>query len=839
MSRKKKILLLLSFIWLAPNPLFTQATSGSISSDQHSSGKLLKRPRVGLVLSGGGARGAAQIGVLKALEEAKIPIDFIAATSMGAIIGGLYASGYTVAEIESIALGTNWDELLSLSDDAKRIDLALDQKLAADWSFVVVRFEGLQPVLPHAVSSGQRLTNFLSEKTLQAPYHPNPSFDHLKVPFRAVATDLVSGKRIVIGNGSLAEALRATSTVPLLFNPVEKDSMQLIDGGLVTNIPVDVAKDAGCDIVIAVNSTSGLRNADELEAPWQTADQIMGIMMQLSNDDQLKRADIVITPDVGRHLSSNFNGLDSLIAKGYRSALERMDSLRTLFADAALYAGSSDYREMTSPLETPVLRSVEFTGNRFLTSDSLTLALAGSLHQPLSRGRYAGIVENVVRLYRARGYSLARVVQSAFDTTSGTLRLAVNEGVIETISFRGGKRTEGSFLMREFDVTEGEVFDIARVQRGLNNINSTNLFEYVYLETEYRDQKPHLTIRFAELPSQLIRLGIRADDERNLQGTADVRDENFRGLGTELGLTISGGARNAFANLEFRSNRLFSPVFTFSIAAFTNFYDTYLYADDPTETRQNRWRRAQVGEYADIRYGVRIATGAQFEKLGNATIEYSLQSSRIDDIRNATNLEERHLLSMVKLGTVIDSRNSFPFPTYGVNMKLSYEFASIRLGSTVGYTAFRFFWEGFTSWGRSTLHPKLALGFGDATMPRAQQFRLGGRETMFGTREDDRRGRQMFAASLEYRFHLPVRLVFDSYVRMRYDLATISALPEQIKFSAFLHGVGAELAFDTPVGQTALGVGNSFYFDQGIRENSIKRGPLLFYFTLGYELQNF
>jgi NTE family protein len=809
-----------------------------MSGDQ-SSEKLLKRPRVGLVLSGGGARGAAQIGVLKAMEEAKIPIDFIAATSMGAIIGGLYASGYSVAEIESIAYNTDWDELLSLSDEAKRSDLALDQKLAADWSFVVVRFDGLQPVLPHAVSNGQRLTNFLSEKSLQALYHPNPSFDHLKIPFRAVTTDLISGKRIVLASGSLASALRATSTVPLLFNPVEKDSMQLIDGGLVTNIPVDVAKDAGCDLVIAVNSTSGLRIADELKAPWQTADQIMGIMMQRSNEEQLKLADIVITPDIGRHLSSDFSGLDSLIAKGYRAAQERVDSLRTLIIKAGLSSTSLAYDAAPRLADAPMLLHVEFSGNRVVSSDSLKLALTGVLHQPLTRKQYTAVVEGVLRKYRTRGYSLARIVQSVFDTASGTLHLALNEGVIETIRFHGGTRTESSFLMREFDVEEGEVFDIARVQRGLNNISSTNLFEYVYLETEYRDQKPHLTIRFAELPSQLIRIGIRADDERNLQGRADVRDENFRGLGTELGLTISGGARNAIANLEFRSNRLFSQVFTFSIAAFTSFYDTYLYADDPTETRQNRWRRAQVGEYSDIRYGMRIATGAQFEKLGNATIEYSLQSSRIANIRNATGLQERHLLSMISLGTVIDSRSTVPFPTFGVNMKLSYEFASTRLGSTIGYTALRFFWEWFTTWGRSTLHPKVALGFGDATMPLAQQFRLGGRETMFGTREDDRRGRQLFAASLEYRFHLPVRIVFDSYFRVRYDLATISALPTQIKFSTFRHGVGAELAFNTPVGQTALGIGNSFYFDQGIRQNSIKRGPLLIYFTLGYELHDF
>ncbi|HEX7571852.1 MAG TPA: patatin-like phospholipase family protein, partial [Bacteroidota bacterium] len=147
----------------------------------------LKRPRVALVLSGGGARGVAQIGVLRVLERYKIPVDFIAATSMGAIVGGLYASGYTVAEVEALALETPWDDILSLSDETKRTELFVDQKIAGDRSFLAVRFQGFEPVIPSAISSGQRLTDFLSAHTLQALYHPVPDFDHLKIPFRAVA----------------------------------------------------------------------------------------------------------------------------------------------------------------------------------------------------------------------------------------------------------------------------------------------------------------------------------------------------------------------------------------------------------------------------------------------------------------------------------------------------------------------------------------------------------------------------------------------------------------------------------------------------------------------------
>lgn len=867
--------------------------------------KALKRPRVGLVLSGGGARGVAQIGVLKAFEKHNIPIDFISATSMGAIIGGLYASGYSSTEIESLALKTNWDELLSFSDEAKRTDLAIDQKLAEDWSLLVVRFQGLQPILPHAVSSGQRLTNFLSEETLQALYHPNPTFDELKIPFRAATTDLVSGKRVILDRGSLAEALRASSTVPLLFSPIERDSMQLIDGGLVTNIPIDVAKDAGCDIVVAVNSTSGLRNADELQAPWQTADQIMGIMMQLSNQEQLKRADVAITPSIGRHLSSDFHGLDSLIAQGYLSAEQEIDSINILYERAlsamdsssldgvvqvfndvyvefvgegapdtlllhikneslegslssrqiqrhirALYttgnfrdvtvdvlAGGNPRRVVYNLIPHPLLKQVEFVGNKLVTAQELVAECRPLFGKVLNRFRCEEAIENLLHSYRKKGYSLARVIHSEFEEASGALRFEIDEGVIEKINVQGGVRAQDSFVLREFGLREGEIFEIEKAKQGLTNLNSTKIFEYVFLEVSFAHQKPMLTIRLAELPSQLIRFGMRVDDERKLQGTIDIRDENFRGIGTELGLTVSGGARNGFANLEFKSNRLFSPYFTFSLSGVISIYNSYVYDDDPNVTEENHWNRNRLGEYSDIRLGGRLIVGSQLERLGSATVEWSLQDSRIKSVENMEALEERFTLSLIKIGTVIDSRNSYPFPTSGINLKLSYEFASKNFLSDVGYNALRLMYESYRSWGeRSTFHPRIVLGLADVTMPLGQQFRLGGLESMFGTREDDRRGRQLLAVSVEYRYKMPLQIIWDTYLRIRYDLASISAIPEQIKFGAFRHGIGAEVALDTPLGQAAFGAGKSFFLNHILPDSPVQQGPLLFYFVLGYEL---
>lgn len=872
--------------------------------------KFQKRPRVALVLSGGGARGTTQIGVLKALERHHIPIDFVAATSMGAIVGGLYASGYTPAEIESLALNTNWDEVLSLTEDTKRTDLFVDQKLREDRSFLVVRFQGLEPVIPAAVSSGQRLTDFLSTQALQALYHPKPSFDDLKVRFRAVTTDLVSGRRVIIDRGSLAEALRASATVPLVFNPLKRDSMQLIDGGLISNIPVDLAKSEGYDIVIAVNATSGLRNADELKAPWQTADQIMGIMMQQPNQASLKEADIVITPQIGKHLSSDFGGLDTLIRKGEEAAELAIGQILALYHERIrTFTGSAgdssgflhptvafvggvipdslwrvirsraesgkmtaydvrehvrwihevgDFKDVyaeirnadTSDLHSdsfpphivyhlvpnPQLQEIAFNGCNVIPIDVLHGEVAHLVGFPLNSRTAQDAVERILRRYRQKGYSLANIKSEVFDESTGVLSIDINEGTIGQIDVQGGVRAKDSFVLREFPLHAGEVFEIDKADQGITNINSTTLFEYVYLEVTYTQHDPVLTIRLKERASQLVRFGFRADDERNLQASIDIRDENFQGLGTELGLNLSGGARNKEALLEFKAHRLFTTYLTFNISGLFSTFDSYLYGDAP-EVEENHWDRVRLGEYRDERYGGRIAFGTQLEKFGNATVDYSLQEVRLKSKENAEALIEQYRLSMIRIGTTIDSKDSYPFPTAGFGLNISYEFALEGLGSQVGYNALRFMYESYTTWGiRHTIHPKFAFGFADRTMPFGEQFRLGGRESMYGTREDDRRGRQLFLLNFEYRYHLPVRLLFDSYLRLRFDMGSISIIPEELKFATVRYGFGTELAFDTPVGPAVLAIGKSWFFGQDLPDNPVQQGPFLFYFMIGYQL---
>lgn len=869
----------------------------------------LLRPKVGLVLTGGGARGIAHVGVLKALEAGNIPIDFIAGNSMGAIIGALYAAGYTTSELESITVATNWPELLSLTDETKRGELYIDQKQAQEHSFLLFRLDGIVPIIPSALSSGQRLTNALMSLTHRALYHPDPTFDNLKIPFRATATDLVSGKRVTLFGGSLSEALRATITVPLLFTPLRRDSLSLVDGGLVSNAPVDLARDAGCGLVICSNTTATMRPTHRLNAPWETADQIMTIMMQESNEKQFAMADVVITPDLGDHLSTDFSNIETLVQRGKDAAQLYVDSLQNLLrarwkkimphiahrgnntnsfhranqreaevvfegdefpADIkrsvvqrswdsdtmseiiyddlcrTLAAGNyaDAYAEIRDTLSAvrivyhaaynPLLKHVVFRGNTQITDSTIQDFFEPQLQKPINYQEVRNSLERIIKHYREQSLSLARIDSLNFDEQTGTLRFVLNEGRILRVVVQGNDFTEDYVIRREFPQQDGELFDIRKALQGIVNINSTGLFEYALLDIDYEGTRPIVVLKVEEKSTNNIRIGVRADNERSLLGLIDIRDANLFGTGAELGFTFASSFRNRLSQIEYRATRIFNTLFTFNTRGYYRFDDIFVYTDDPSTT-DTRWKRTTIGKYRQVRGGGTAAFGAQLERWGNVTTELRLEHQEIKFLNGSGYIPERHKLVSVKLGTTIDTKNRFPFPTSGVMFTITYESANSSLGSEVAFGKLFMSYEQYsTVFSNHTFRPKITIGVADKTMPLVEQFSLGGMHSFFGLREDDTRGRQLFLVNAEYRFRFPFRVVFDTYLLLRYDLGQISSVPEELRLDKFRHGFGVELALDTPIGPASFSGGSSFFLRRELLNKPISTGPILFYFSIGY-----
>jgi NTE family protein len=278
-------------------------------------------PKTGLVLSGGAARGLAHIGVLKALEEQGIHIDAIAGTSMGAVIGGLYAAGYKIDEIERIAKDMDWQQVLS--DQPPRKDVPFRRK-QDDRDFLVkqqlsFRDDGTLG-LPIGVIQGQNLSMLL--ESLLVHTSEIRDFDKLAIPFRAVATDIVTGEKVVFSKGHLPRAIRASMSIPAVFAPVDVDGRLLVDGGMVDNIPIDVARSMGVDMVIAVDIGTPLLKRKELTTVVDVLNQSTTLMTRNNSEAQLAtltNKDILIEPPLAAYTSADFGSSTELIDAGYRA----------------------------------------------------------------------------------------------------------------------------------------------------------------------------------------------------------------------------------------------------------------------------------------------------------------------------------------------------------------------------------------------------------------------------------------------------------------------------------------------------------------------------------------
>lgn len=316
------------------------------------------RPKVGLVLSGGGARGAAHVGVIRLIEEMDIPVDYVAGTSMGAIVGALFAIGYTADEMDSLFRVQDWKVLLS--NDVPRTMQPYSQRLAKMRYQVNIPYENSVPTensaryrdagikvrgnslrtFPKAlvrpgIIDGQNLLNVFTGLTIA--YQDSMDYSQLPRPYACVAADLVTGEGVILDHGSLAESMRASMSIPGVFYPVYKGNQVLVDGGVVNNYPVNVARDMGADIIIGVEVNAGRTAPEDLHSFPAIFEQLVGTLGVELHRKNVRDTDILIRPQVKKFPVMDFDTLNlrKLMHIGYEEALRskpRLDSLKSVLA---------------------------------------------------------------------------------------------------------------------------------------------------------------------------------------------------------------------------------------------------------------------------------------------------------------------------------------------------------------------------------------------------------------------------------------------------------------------------------------------------------------------------
>jgi NTE family protein len=494
------------------------------------------RPRICLVLSGGGARGMAHIGVLKVLEQLKIPIDCIAGTSMGAVVGGLYASGMSAERIEATMRSVDWQE--AFRDAPPRQDLAFRRK-QDDRNFLVRLPFGLkhgEVLLPRGLIQGQKLQEMLRSQTL--PYSDTPSFDDLPTPFRAVATDLETGQVVVMDRGDLALAMRASMSIPGLFAPVEDQGRLLVDGGLTENLPMEVARAMHADVLIVVDVTFPLQPRQELNTALSISNQMLAILVRRDADRQkatLRPGDTLIAPELGLISATEFSSVAKTIELGERAALAEAAKLASLSVDDAAYGRYLARRASHDSVE-PVVRFVRVDDQSKPYEKTILAAMQPLLQKPLDLDQLNARITEIYGLgdFETIDYSVVTEGEGADSRTGIEVRARrkswgpnyVRFGLSLQDDFQGNTRYNAAarFLLTEIDSLDAEW--LTDVQIGDNPKVITEFYQPLNADRTWFIA-PSARIESSDLPVYLN--DVEVADFRMRQAEADLD------IGRELG----------------------------------------------------------------------------------------------------------------------------------------------------------------------------------------------------------------------------------------------------------------------------------------------------------------
>ena len=738
----------------------------------------IKRPKIGLVLSGGGARGLSHIGVIKVLEKENIPIHRIVGTSMGSVIGGLYSAGLSVQEIKRYAMDVNWKKIFI--DTPQRDRLFSTQRTDNANYIIEFRLNKGRPVIPTGLTSGHRLMQLLTELTLEADLNSQGDFDKLPIPFRAVATDMVSGHKVVINRGPLAEAMRASFAVPFAFTPVELDSMLLFDGGMVDNLPVDVVRKMDCDFIIAVDVKAPLKPKSKLNNPLEVLDQIITLTILNQEKNETDTNCFFIVPDLKNRLSTDFTNVKELISLGEKAANAAMPLLRkrlsmlncsqyvdtsekrisklyfkgikNLSVDkakriAGIKVGSSVNRKLIREAlkklyESGYFEKVSAEINEEAGSFSVTINVKEySVWKPVVvRGTTVFPPEEIAGIFRVKKgcvmnwhavtrdinkvldkYHSAGYVFAAIDNITETkdeFIIHINDGIIKALEVEGNKITKKEVIEREFNFKKGCVFRLQDAKKTIRQIYSTNLFKRVILKV---NPGIRLAVRVEEKTFTRIQLGLRYDRVRLGEGFVRYIEDNLLGTGNRWVNRLQYGPRREKYSSFIKGDRLAGSYFFHKEGVYVYKDKKHISGPAPNEYSLRTLRKI----------GLSASIGRQIQRLGHFSVllrTENFPSDTIDREWSDMNLGDySEGIRSISVRTEIDDLDREPFPTSGRKHYFSVDYAHDMIGGTEKYMNFvAIVSEYYTFFRNHTLYPRLQIAYANNSLPPVEKHSIGG-----------------------------------------------------------------------------------------------------------------
>lgn len=420
------------------------------------------RPKIGLTLSGGGAKGLAHIGILQALDSAGLKVDFITGTSMGSIMGAMYAAGYSGDSIEKIARTLDWNLLFSTSPQLKAI--TIEEKKEYDKYAIEIPFVDGKIKIGKGIIEGQELWLKMSE--VFQPVYDITDFSKLSIPFNCIGTDLETGNAVVMDHGNIVTAIRASMAIPSVFTPVKYDNHLLVDGGVVNNFPVLDVKKMGADYVIGVNLSSGLAKADELESALDILLQIGFFKDAESFEKHKAQCDLLITPDMKGYTTGGFADSDSILQIGINEGKKYYPMFKKMADSLSVLYGDAHFEKNRLPVKNDIRISKFSVTGLQSTKELFFLGLLG-----LKEGQNystAQISESIRRVFGSRYFKMIKY-DFLPDGNGGTeMRFNVEENPLTVVKFALNYNTFTNLALK-FNITSRDFF--LKESRALLSLN--------------------------------------------------------------------------------------------------------------------------------------------------------------------------------------------------------------------------------------------------------------------------------------------------------------------------------------------------------------------------------
>jgi NTE family protein len=648
-------------------------------------------PKVGLALGGGGARGMAHIGVIMALEEEGIPIDMIAGTSAGSIMGGLFAAGYSGREIREIMKTVNWKNVFSEAPFPRA--LWISQRYGLRQPLIKVHFAFWKIFLPHGLINGQHISEELFRLTTAANYAARSNFDDLAVPFRSVAVDISTGKLYALEKGNLAQAIRASTAIPGYYFPAIFDEKLMVDGGVLDMVPVDVTNKMGADVIIAVKVNQTLVQGKKPQNLIDILENMLGIMVAELGTKQLSLADVIIEPDLGTHSSLDFSGIDPIIEKGYMAAKQKMGDIKNLVK------GRID-REARS--------------NRMLDTNALDRAKVSKI--------------------RVIGHTISPGITGQSKETG-------EQKQPKTPKFAGQK-----LILRYFPITPGKEFNIERALKGVEDLYATGLFQNVWLELDNPGNGDvEVNVHCLEESNRSIGLGGNFRNEEGLSGFIQIVPFNLFGLGDRIMPLFRYGRLQMKAGLEISISRFLLSSFSLDTGFYYEKEKPYWYS----KTGENLGQLNIDRTLAKVSFGYQPSKNLFFA-LGFRGERIRMKNNPLPDL-NAESLNYLNVFGRA----IYDNVDDMYFPTRGIQIILENETVLSTNSQGQYFTKLigSFNWT-CSLFRKQTITPFAKWGLSINGLPVYEKFRVGGPTDLPGYHRHEVWGNNMILFGLKHRIPL-------------------------------------------------------------------------------------